>query len=657
MSFTSLDSNDLDYWSGQPSSKADIALIISRLIRATTHDLKGAILPVGKSTYSGGWDGEVINSQATEFVPKGLSFWELGTENRPGPKAEKDYVKRTKQTKEELRRQATFVLVTTRTWNKKGDWIKEKTVENQWKAIQVIDGKSLSEWLALSPIISQQVATLMGRKINSAIESPQQFWDNWSKGPENISISLNLITAGRKKTTAYLLEKLGQPAKVIPVQASNKEEAIAFITATLLTAPNQEYYLAQTALVNNEEDFKLLIHEKPGILIPRFEAGSVSYTAASLGHRVLLPLGADSSLENADKIVLPKLGRDEVLTALQDMGLSEDQGRTLSRETGRNITVIRRRMGFEGTRPEWANYSAFIELLPVLLAGKWQDDKLGDQLIISHLAGRTYDEQLTLFRKWIISGDKPIIYVGVRWQLVSPLDAWTYLGPFLSEQQLKLLRESFLITCGDIKPFLQLEPEQRPWAALYGKLPDFSHGLREGLTQSLILVALYGTNYQLPLSSNPQHWVDSIIAELCSKHEGDLWKSLDDVLPLIAEASPRAFLASLENFLQQAPDKLQQIFENGGGLISPAYYHTGLLWALEGLAWLPQYLSRCCIVLVQLNHLDPGVKILNKPINSLHQILHPWMPQTYASLSERKAVVRLIDSQYPDFGWQLCLTL
>ena len=98
MPFINLDSNDLDYWSGQPASKADIALIVSRLVRATTPSLQQAMIPKGKSTFSGGWDGEIRNSQATEFVPEGLSFWEFGTEARPAGKAQKDYMKRTKNT-------------------------------------------------------------------------------------------------------------------------------------------------------------------------------------------------------------------------------------------------------------------------------------------------------------------------------------------------------------------------------------------------------------------------------------------------------------------------------------------------------------------------------------------------------------------------------
>lgn len=41
--------------------------------------------------------------------------------------------------------------------------------------------------------------------------------------------------------------------------------------------------------------------------------------------------------------------------------------------------------------------------------------------------------------------------------------------------------------------------------------------------------------------------------------------------------------------------------------------HSGLLWALELLAWSPHYLSRVAVQLAQLTRLDPGGKWTNRP--------------------------------------------
>jgi hypothetical protein len=658
MSFTLIDINDLDYWSGQTESKADLPLLISRLIRLTTPSLIKLLIPKGKSTYRGGWDGRVEISSTSEFVPEGLSFWEFGTEKNPASKAEKDYRKRTEETVADDYSNATFVFVTTRYWEKSSDWISQKKAEGIWKNIVVIDGNLLVEWLAASTIISQQLAVLSGVKIKGSLESIPQFWHNWSTGPQNRQFSPKILLAGRKPQASDLLERLFQPSSVIPIQASTIDETLAFCAAAIISSElNSELYISKSVIVENEEDFKLLLYEPPAILIPRFPVSSIIYTAIPKGHTVIVLLGAENSIEYENKITLPKIGREEVLEGLSDLGLNEDQARALSRETGRNISIIRRRLGFSGKLPDWASQSNYPDLLPALMAGKWDDHREGDRVIISQLSGMDYNVYTEKLRKWLVYNDAPIVNVGSHWRIISPLDAWTYLGQFLSGSKLSTLADAFLFACGDIKPSLSLEPDQRYLAAFYGKLSDFSHHIREGISQSLVLIALYGDSYQLQIPVTSQQWVDQVIGKLCGKQDQNLWKSLDDVLPLIAEASPCAFLDGLDNFLKKQPEELKCIFEEANGFISPSYYHTGMLWALESLAWLPYYFPRSCIALLKLNKLDPGVKIQNRPGNSIREILNPWMPQTYASATERKALIKAIAERDPDEAWDLCLAL
>jgi len=624
----------------------------------TTPSLVNLYIPKGKSIYRGGWDGKIEASATTPFIPEGISLWEFGTEKNPAGKAESDYRKRTDSDQEGDVSNATFVFVTTRVWEKNEDWITEKKAEGKWRDIRVIDGNMMVEWLSASAIVSQQLAGFIGVKITGSLESVEQFWENWSIGPKQQQLSPKLLLAGRKSEAVALTEQLQQPPAVIPVQASTREEALSFCAAVILS--NEEYrerLLACTVITDNEDDFKLILHEPPSVIIPRFSSNSIIYTAITKNHHIILLLGGDEKRESENKIVLPKLGREEILEGLTELGLTEDQARSLSKETGRNISVIRRRLGFTGTQPEWSLPAHYMELLPALLAGKWNEDKEGDRMIIANLSGMSYDAYTEKLKKWLVHNDPPIINAGSHWRVVSALDAWTYLGQYLSKAQLEALADSFLFACGDIKPSLSLEPAQRYMASFYGKVSDFSHHIREGLTQSLILIALYGENYQLQLPHTPQIWVDQLVSRLYSKQDEDLWKSLDDILPLVAEASPSSFLNALELFLKQAPEKLQQIFEEAGGFISPSYYHTGMLWALEGLAWLPHYLPKSCFALLKLNELDPGIKIQNRPINSIYEILNPWMPQTFGSSVERKEIIRTIILREPSAGWNLCLVL
>lgn len=86
-------------------------------------------------------------------------------------------------------------------------------------------------------------------------------------------------------------------------------------------------------------------------------------------------------------------------------------------------------------------------------------------------------------------------------------------------------------------------------------------------------------------------------------------------------------------------------------------YHTGLLWALEGIAWLPEFLSRSSLVLSKLAAFDLRIEIQNKPINSLKSIFKPWYYQTLAPLKERVETLQLLADREKEVAWILLIGL
>jgi len=85
--------------------------------------------------------------------------------------------------------------------------------------------------------------------------------------------------------------------------------------------------------------------------------------------------------------------------------------------------------------------------------------------------------------------------------------------------------------------------------------------------------------------------------------------------------------------------------------------HPALLWALEGLAWDPNLLSRVTLILGKLARLDPGGKLANRPINSLRAIFLLWLPQTSATLEQRLEVLDVLMKREPGIGWSLLIKL
>jgi hypothetical protein len=99
------------------------------------------------------------------------------------------------------------------------------------------------------------------------------------------------------------------------------------------------------------------------------------------------------------------------------------------------------------------------------------------------------------------------------------------------------------------------------------------------------------------------------------------------------------------------------MFEEEPSMLTPHSHHTGLLWGLEKLAWIPEYLGKVTMVLGKLATVDPGGTLANRPINSLRNIFLPWLPQTYADLPQRQEALALFVKSEPEIAWRLLLSL
>jgi hypothetical protein len=80
-----------------------------------------------------------------------------------------------------------------------------------------------------------------------------------------------------------------------------------------------------------------------------------------------------------------------------------------------------------------------------------------------------------------------------------------------------------------------------------------------------------------------------------------------------------------------------------------------LLWALESLAWSPQYLGRVVAILAKLTARDPGGRYGNRPGNSLRSVFLLPFPQTFAPLTARLRVLDQVRKLEPDVAWSLML--
>jgi hypothetical protein len=652
--------DNLENWADTTFSKAVLPYLILRLVRATTPVSTKANLPSGSASYIGGWDGIVNCETETAYVPQGISLWEFGTSSDCKGKADDDYDKRKANPIGFTPSDSVFIFVTPRLWTKKVDWIAEKKAENYWRDVIVYDSVDLEQWLDNALSVSRWLASQdgVGTYPFDGIMTADEFWEEWSIGPKGLVLLPESVIAGREYEKDLLLSALQGEPTIKGIKASTKSEAIAFIIASakMFQSEEADRFFSKALIVDTEGNFRgIRINTNTALnLIPRFDDAQPLYAAVAKGHHVLVPLGADDNF-NQETITLPTIDRYGQNKSLTESGISREDAEKFSRESGRNITILKKLLGFPHYKAKWIEKENIREIIPALILGRWNETFVGDIELIEKLSEQKYSDYLVILNKWKNFEESPIIQIGETWRLTSPLDLWTNLFSQLLPKDFQNIQECFSLAFKNGNPII--EPEDKTsFAAYFNKKNKYSIWSREGLTQSLILVGRLN-EVKIPNLDNPQNWVDKIIFDLLNNASGEMWISVNHELPLISEASPESFIKAVKNSLAKEQPEIMDMFKEEDGFLHKTSHHTGLLWALENLAWLPEYLMDAGLVLLKLSRLDPGGSLSNRPLNSISEIFKPWHFQTLATYDERMEILRYITEKENEYGWFLLIRL
>lgn len=650
--------DNLEVWAATTFSKTVLPYLISRLIRATTPVSTKANLPSGSAAYIGGWDGIVNCETETPYVPQGISLWEFGTSSDCKGKADDDYDKRKANPIGFTPSDSVFIFVTPRLWTKKVDWIEEKKAENFWRDVIVYDSIDLEQWLDIALSVSRWLASQdgVGTYPFDGIMTADEFWEEWSIGPKGVVLLPESVIAGREYEKDLLLSALQGEPTIKGIKASTKSEAIAFIIASakMFQPEEAELFFSKALIVDTEGNFRgiRINTNTPLNLIPRFDDAQPLYAAVAKGHHVIVPLGADDNF-NQETITLPTIDRDGQNKSLTESGISREDAERYSRESGRNITILKKLLGFPQYKAKWIEKENIREIVPALILGRWNDTFVGDIELIEKLSEQKYSDYIVNLNKWKNFEESPIIQIGENWRLTSPLDLWTNLSSQLLPKDFQNIQDCFSIAFKNGNSII--EPEDKDsFAAYFNKKNKYSNWSREGLIQSLILVGRLN-GVKITNLDNPQNWVDKIIFDLLNNASGEMWISVNHELPLISEASPESFLKVVKNSLAKEQPEIMDMFKEEDGFLRKTSHHTGLLWALENLAWLPEYLRDASLILLKLSRLDPGGSLSNRPLNSILEIFKPWHFQTLASYDERMEILKYITKNEKESGWSLLI--
>ena len=637
MSPTLANAADLAQWANRLDAQGLLPKLIRRLILATSSDITRIGVRSEEGIRYPGFDGIIEAGKGNAFVPTGLSVWEMGVNQDPKGKAEGDYTKRTEDPLGVDPLQTTFVFVTPRRWPGKEDWVEDKRISGTWRDVQVLDADDLETWLELAPAVHTWISRLLGKDPGDT-QALDTFWADWREATEP-PLSTELIIAGRDEAAQCIAHHLQGPPGVLTVRADAQDEALAFIAAAIERLPEGERdaLFARTLVVDSAQAWRqITLTEQPMVLLPTFKP--VDFVQATRrGHHVLIPAGRETA-ESSGMVILPHPSRQAAAGALQAMGLNEEHASSLASLAHHSLLALRRKLSLypEVQQPAWASPDKACSVLPALLAGSWDEALKGDQDTLAALAGRPYEEIAQDLVRYAYESDPPVRQIGSVWSLASKEDAWRLLARFLTRQDMERLQRVIFDVFGTPDPALDLPIDERWMAGAVGKSRPHSTHLREGLADTLALMASRASDVLLGGTATGQDHATGIVAHLLRKANEDpsgrLWASLSDVLPLLAEAAPDVFLNAIDTASAGADPVIRQFFmDSSQGAFATNSAHTPYSGPWNGLRGRPITSEELLLHLrawhglipVVVSRIDPAIAFAGSLYSGIHKRLPP----------------------------------
>jgi len=646
---------EIAQWAEQIESKNILPLLIRKLVLAgiPMKDILEMEFPSGEDIQTGGYDGIMEVKVGNFKIPEGKSVWEFGIRKDKKAKADKDYEKRKTNPLGKTPSDNTYIGVTAYKWRSKKKWQKAREKENFWKDVRYYDAEDLESWLDAAPSVAIWLARLLGKPINGVF-SADEYWSDWATYQNHI-IPPQLLIGNRTNEVQKLIQSLQETPSIIRVKSYTQEEALAFILASL--NPNidkeNESYQVKTLVVNNVESFQQLIEtDEPLIMVPLFNEEAVAINRAlRKGHHVIIPSSITSKSSNGINIELPIINYDIFLEGLETMGIDTEQARLLSKNTGRNVAVLRRTLGYI-QKPAWVQSPNIINLIPFMLIARFHRDFLGDREVITKLSGQSFETYEKYLQQLLPSREAPLLQIGSVWRLFSHTDTWLHLAQYITTDHFQLFQEIALEILAEHDQKFDLKPEQRTSFLLPQKPSKYSNSLKQGIAETLVIIALFAKKYGASSSFNNVSFVNEIVAQLLSNADKKLMRSLRNNLPLLAEAAPEIFLEQIDKIIEDK--RINAFFEVEEGFLYASNDLHYLLWSLEKIAWMPEHVTQVVLILAKLDTIGPSeYPTSDKPFNSLASIFKVWYPQTNATLNQRIQVLQALQKAYPDVAFKL----
>lgn len=640
-------------------ARSRLAVLLRTLVNSTAAGLEKVDFPGNDDAERPGWDGYSVATANSPWVPRGACGWEFGVNEDVRRKADSDFRKSVKNQKKSERAKTTFLFVTPRRWPGKTEWAQEMRNTKQWNDVRAYDAADLEQWVAQSPAAQAWFASEVGRP-SEGVRSLDKCWADWANvatPPLSERLFDTAVEVGGDRVRAFV-EGAGESPLI--VAADSVEEALAFLAQVFdrddLKAARDRVIVFDTAgvlprLAEGTQSFIAIVHRRD---VER-ELGPYSQRLRAI---VVYPRNATNSEPD---ITLEPLGYEAFHKGLGAMGCSPHEVTRYENSSGRSLTVLRRQMSnVEAIRtPEWAYSKAALALVPLMLLGSWNTANESDRAALSLVASdKPFDDLEREAQELARLNDAPIWSLGTYRGVISKIDSLFATAGAVTRADLDRFLGLARIVLSEDDPALDLPEKDRWWRASWeGKRREFSSALRNSVSETLVLLAVHGRHlFKTRIGFDGEQEAAQLIRELLQPLTTRRLEASDRELPVLAEAAPSTFLELLEKDLQTpVPAVLGLLRPADTGMFGVPMVRSGLLWALEGLAWNPATFVRAVLILARLSEVEISDNWANKPIASLQTIFRSWMPQTAVGHEGRVSAMRTLIERFPAIGWEVCV--
>lgn len=286
------------------------------------------------------------------------------------------------------------------------------------------------------------------------------------------------------------------------------------------------------------------------------------------------------------------------------------------------------------------------------LIGAWNEENKHDRRIIEEVTNTEYTVYEEKVRSLIVKNPEYLQITNGRWKVKNK--------ELLLNQCSSLLFDDTVIRFINAakKVFSQINKQiisMNSFVMVSNGAYDNSVEIRKSIISSISWIKHNACSLKNCSSDRVIAEIDSFVREILAEGEWTVWASISDCIQDIAELSPMVFMDRLERSVVFGQDEVLKLFPpKKAGVFGQSNYIANVLWALETLAWSPDYLIQAVRILGLLEQLPyERTNWVNTPVNSIASILLPWYPQTMANIDKRKSAVLCLKKENLEVFWEV----